>query len=320
MSQTARRAVFPALAKLNLLLKVLDKRHDGFHELRSIFQTIALGDRIEAEFTPGRRTAVELESALDIPDNLVTRAAHKVLEATGARGVVRFRLEKRIPMGSGMGGGSSDAAAVLLGLPALLGKQLSMEQRIGLGAALGSDVPFFLLGGTALALGRGTELYPLPDLAPEHVLVIAPPVHVSTAEAYGGLGRSLTTGLPSPIIDIFQSLAWTLGERPSIREWSSFCENDFERVVFRKHPRLKSIKAKLTKSGARPAMLTGSGAALFGVFGSSAETRLAAREFSGERAEATRFVTRRQYRSLWMKSLREHIQDTAWPPQSRYAR
>jgi 4-diphosphocytidyl-2-C-methyl-D-erythritol kinase len=109
MKPTARRAVFPALAKLNLTLKVLDKRPDGFHELRSIFQTISLADRIEAEFQPGRRTSVELESSLDIPDNLVTRAAHAVLDATGARGVVRFRLEKRIPIGAGMGGGSSDA-------------------------------------------------------------------------------------------------------------------------------------------------------------------------------------------------------------------
>ncbi len=320
MKPTVRRAVFPALAKLNLTLKVLDRRPDGFHELRSIFQTISLADRIQVEFTPGRTTAVELESAIDIPDNLVSRAAHRVLQETGARGTARFRLEKRIPMGAGMGGGSSDAAAVLLGLPALTGRSIPMDRLIALGASLGSDVPFFLLGGTALALGRGTELYPLPDLPAEAVLVVAPPVHVSTAEAYTGLGRSLTTALPSPIIDIFQSLAWILGERPSIREQASFCENDFERVVFRKYPLLRSIKAKLAKSGAGPALLTGSGAALFGVYGSAADSVRASKLFPGDWVKVGRFVTRKRYRSLWMKNLEEHVRNTAWPPQSRYAR
>jgi 4-diphosphocytidyl-2-C-methyl-D-erythritol kinase len=195
-----------------------------------------------------------------------------------------------------------------------------MDRLIALGAGLGSDVPFFLLGGTALALGRGTELYPLPDLPAQPVLVIAPSLHVSTPEAYRALGRGLTTGLPSPIIDIFQSLAWTLGERPSIREWSSFCENDFERVVFQQHPLLKSIKAKLFRSGARPALLTGSGAALFGVYASTGETVQAAKHFPGERAYVARLVTRKRYRSLWMKNLEEHIVNTAWPPRSRYAR
>ncbi|MCC7498393.1 MAG: 4-(cytidine 5'-diphospho)-2-C-methyl-D-erythritol kinase [Bryobacterales bacterium] len=320
MKPTVRRATFPALAKLNLVLKVLDRRRDGFHELRSVFQTISLADRIEAEFTPGRRTGIELESTIDVAQNLVTCAADCLLKESGATGTVRFRLNKRIPMGAGMGGGSSDAAAVLLGLPALTGRPVPMERLIALGASLGSDVPFFLLGGTALALGRGTELYPLPDLRPEAVLVVAPPVHVTTAEAYHDLGRDLTTVSRSPTIDIFQSLAWILGERSSIREQSFFCENDFERVVFRKYPLLKSIKVKLSKSGAGPALMTGSGAALFGVYDSGAEAANASLLFPGEWVKVARFVTRKRYRSLWMKNLKEHVRSMAWPPQSRYVR
>ena len=112
-----RRARVRALAKINLSLKVLDRRPDGYHELRTIFQTISLGDTLEIECRPARRRRVTLESNLDIPDNLVTRAAERVLEETGAAADVGFRLTKRIPPGAGMGGGSSDAAAVLLALP-----------------------------------------------------------------------------------------------------------------------------------------------------------------------------------------------------------
>ncbi|MEK7751348.1 MAG: 4-(cytidine 5'-diphospho)-2-C-methyl-D-erythritol kinase, partial [Acidobacteriota bacterium] len=149
-----------ALAKLNLSLKVLNKRPDGYHELRTVFQTISLADTIDIEFTPGRRPEVELVSDVDIPDNLVERTARLAMEALRIRGRARFRLTKRIPAGAGLGGGSSDAAAVLLGLPALAGKRADLETLMDLGGRLGSDVPFFLLGGAAVALGRGTELYP----------------------------------------------------------------------------------------------------------------------------------------------------------------
>jgi 4-diphosphocytidyl-2-C-methyl-D-erythritol kinase len=320
MSAPTRRAVFPALAKLNLTLKVLDKRLDGFHELRSIFQTISLADRIEVEYRPGRGAAqIWLESDLEIDDNLVTRAARLVMDATGAKGRLRLKLIKKIPMGAGMGGGSSDAAAVLLGLPALLGRRLEMERRIELGAKLGSDVPFFLLGGTALVMGRGTELYPMADARARAVVVVAPGVHVSTPAAYGALGRGLTTGSVSPIMDIFQSLAWSVWSRPGIREWSQSCENDFEGVVFREHPRLKSIKTQLRRSGARPALMTGSGSALFGVFETRQEAVRAAEGFTRERAEVVQFVSRGRYRSLWLRSLKEHVVEKEWPPQSRYA-
>ncbi len=151
-----------SLAKINLDLRVLNKRPDGFHELRSIFQTISLADTIEIEYQRGR-TKIELKSNLNIPGNLILRAADILMKAVRATGQLRFDLTKRIPLGGGLGGGSSNAASVLLALPVLLGKRLPFEKLMELGAELGSDVPFYLTGGTAAGIGRGTELYPLPD-------------------------------------------------------------------------------------------------------------------------------------------------------------
>src|ERR1039458_8932806 len=144
-----------ALAKVNLDLRVLAKRTDGFHELRTIFQTISLADTIEIAFTPGRRTAIALEDELKIADNLVTRAARMAMDAMRATGLIAMRLTKRIPMGAGLGGGSSDAAAVLLALPALVGKVLDLAELCDIAGQLGSDVPFFLLGGAARRITRG---------------------------------------------------------------------------------------------------------------------------------------------------------------------
>ena len=181
MSET-RRARLRALAKINLDLRVLHKRPDGYHEIRTVFQTISLADLIDVEFTPARRTAVEIHGAFEIPDNLIAKAAKLVLDAIRVTASVQFQVRKRIPMGAGLGGGSSDAAAILLALPAMAGRALPLPRLMELAAEIGSDVPFFLLGGAAVALGRGTELYPLPDRPPGRGLLIAPAVHVSTAD------------------------------------------------------------------------------------------------------------------------------------------
>src|SRR5579872_4763763 len=179
-----------SLAKINLDLRVLHKRPDGFHELRSLFQTISLADTIDVEFQRGR-TRIELRSTLNIPGNLILRAADAILNAARATGRINFHLTKRIPLGGGLGGGSSNAAAVLLALPRLLKKRVPMEKLMELAAGLGSDVPFFLLGGTAAGLGRGAELYPLPDLSPGPGLLITPEIHSSTAAAYAALERKV---------------------------------------------------------------------------------------------------------------------------------
>lgn len=154
-----------AYAKLNLGLRILYKRPDGYHELRTVFQTISLADHIDISFTPARVSSVEVHGTPAIEDNLVSRAARLVAEAAGIDGEIVFHLRKNIPMGAGLGGGSSDAAAVLLALPVLAGKPLAADDLQTMAAKLGSDVPFFLHGGTALGLSRGEELYPLPDQA-----------------------------------------------------------------------------------------------------------------------------------------------------------
>jgi 4-diphosphocytidyl-2-C-methyl-D-erythritol kinase len=290
----SRRARLKAFAKVNLCLEVLGRRPDGFHELRTVFQTISLADSLDVEFVPGRQTDAALESDVDIPNNLVLRAARAVLEATNARGVARFGLTKRIPMGGGLGGGSSDAAAVLLALPLLIGKPLSWERLIQIGAALGSDVPFFLLGGTALGVGRGTELYPIGEAKAPYVLLVTPGIHVSTPEAYRSLDRPALAEAP-PRSNTSQQLALQLADRG---DWSSYARNDFESAVFEGHPELKRIKTKLTRLGARPALMSGSGSSLFGVFESAAALDRAAQAFQNQAVYPISFLSRTRYRTV----------------------
>jgi 4-diphosphocytidyl-2-C-methyl-D-erythritol kinase len=318
MSPAPRRARLRALAKLNLGLKVLNRRPDGYHELRTVFQTISLADAMDVEFTPGRGAGIELISTPEIADNLVARAARLVMDALRIRGSVRLRLVKHIPAGGGLGGGSSDAAAVLLALPVLAGKRAGLATLIEMAARLGSDVPFFLLGGTAVAVGRGTELYPLPDPPVRRGLIVVPPIQVSTPEAYRALGRELTDEPGSRTINSFQAFVWRLGGGVPQGPWEEPPENDFEAVVLDRHPRLKSIRRKLRKLGAGPAMLTGSGAALFGLFRSPREAAGAAASFDAPGASAFTTVSRRRYRAMWWGCLREHLDGKSWPPESRY--
>jgi 4-diphosphocytidyl-2-C-methyl-D-erythritol kinase len=305
-----------ALAKINLDLRVLHPRADGYHEIRTIFQTISLADTIDIEFAPARGTTIQIDGDIDIPDNLIAKAATLALDAMRATAHVRFRLHKHIPMGAGLGGGSSDAAAVLLALPVLAGRPLALPRLMELAAELGSDVPFFLLGGRAVALGRGTELFPLPDLPPAAGLLIAPGVHVSTAAAYRALTPRLTTESQQNKIVSFQSQAW--GELGSGTFTGSV--NDFETVVFEQFPQLARLKQRLVKLGADPAMMTGSGSALFGFFRSREQVNRAANSFNDESVFPISLVGRARYRSLWRRSLRPHIEDKLWPPLSRSGR
>ncbi len=316
-----RRARLRTLAKVNLSLEVLNRRSDGYHDLRTIFQTISLTDSLELAWSPGRGAQVSLTSDLDIPENLVVRAALAVLDESGARGTLEIRLKKRIPMGGGLGGGSTDAAAVLLGLPVLTGKPIAFHRLHDLAAGLGSDVPFFLYGGTALGLGRGTELYPVPDARSGPLALVCPEVHVSTPEAYRLLDAKSCAGpAESPKINISQSLAFALGSEWCAEDWSGFCRNDFESVVFPGHPHLKALKARLIRAGARPAMMTGSGAALFGAFRDRRHLESALINFKRERVFAIRLVGRKQYYGIWWRQLAEHLNGRTWPLQSRYAR
>lgn len=266
-----------AYAKINLALAVLGKRADGFHDIRTIFHTISIADDLTLQFTRSRRTSIEVTSSVEIPgENIAARAAALVLEAAKVKGTVQIHIRKRIPMGGGLGGGSTDAAAVLRALPALIGKPVKL---VPLAAQLGSDVPFFLHGGCALGMGRGEELYPLPDVKLTHGLLLTPQVHVSTKDAYGALNRQLTPNQQFPILERLQSLAWALEVRAPKDVWAGDCINDFEEVVFRQYPILSKLQRKLSRMGAAPARMTGSGAALFGFFPNQAAVQAAVEQF-----------------------------------------
>lgn len=320
MSREPRRARLRALAKINLSLRVLGKRPDGYHELRTVFQTISLGDRLDISYTPSRDTTVTVESSIEIPDNLVERTACRLMEETRATGHVTLRLLKRIPLGSGMGGGSSDAAAVLLALPVLMGREIPLARLTSLAEQLGADVPFFLLGGTALGLGRGSEVHPLPDAPPWRGLAVFPGFPVSTAEAYRALGRELTTPSESNTMSEFQPLSWTLGRGLDIGSWVALGENDFEPFAETRYPQLAVIRRKLRATGASGVMMSGSGSSLFAIYPDRTSLRKAASRLGDTRSETFSLVNRARYRRLWWRSLAGHLEGETWPPRGRYSR
>ena len=305
-----RRARVRALAKINLELRVLGRRPDGYHELRTIFQTISLADSIDIAFTPARRTAIELADELHLSDNLAARAARAALHEMRITGRVEMRLTKRIPIGAGLGGGSSDAAAVLLALPVLARRPLPMDQLRELGGQLGSDVPFFLLGGAAVGIGRGTELFPLPDGKPASGVLVSPGIHISTPEAYRRLNLRLTSESQQNKMVTFQSRVWDGGV-------SRAACNDFETVASQQHGIIGVTKRRLLRAGASMALMTGSGSAVFGIFPSPAQAAAVRRSFREEKAFRFSLVSRARYRALWWRALEEHITTNLWPPRSR---
>lgn len=302
-----------ACAKLNLGLKIVARRADGFHELRTVFQTISLADRIELELA-GAGRGIRLETrGLDAPAgeaNLAYRAAALGAEAFGVRGGIRIQLHKRIPLGAGLGGGSADAAAVLRVLAQAAPKMPAWRTRLECAAQLGSDVPALLLGGTVLGLGRGEEVYPLADLGPWPCVVVLPAgelSHISTPEAFARWDATHARGLPAPghatimefcslllqVLPAFHSSQWNRGPRgPRVQ---AGLENDFQPEVFSLSPDFPRIHQKLCRQQAFWVSLTGSGAAQYGLFHEAARARAAAHGFSQDRAWAARFVSRREF-------------------------
>ncbi len=283
-----------AFAKINLGLRVLHPRPDGFHEIRSIYQTVAMHDRIELALT--RRPGITLNCQGSAPpgrDNLVYRACEVWRASRKFSGGILAKLEKRIPTGSGLGGGSSDAAATILGLEQLTGNKLSSQTRFDLAARLGSDVPLFLLGGRVLGCGRGEEVYPLTDLPPRQCLVAHPRFSVSTREAYQQLGLRLTSRMEDRKVDAFG--VWS---QTSPYGWGP-AENDFESVVFAKWPELGDLKNQFIRAGAETASLTGSGSAIYAVFDSARKFIRASKAVpQGWSVFRTRTLRRREYQRL----------------------
>jgi len=289
----------PAFAKINLRLDILGKRADGFHELRTIFQTISLHDELRLRASRAAGITLRIQgnkqlSAEPSDKNLVYRAVDALRRELRVRGGVEIELKKTIPAGRGLGGGSSDAAAALLGYLRLTKKKLAAARLMEIAAALGADVPFFLCGGRALGINKGDEIYPLQAIAKQHVLVVSPhDIHVPTRDAYRWLKArplALTKSAGTSKLFEFCALCWS-AQRNGL-------SNDFERPVFRRHPRLEQIKRELLQRGAAEASLAGSGSAVFGVFPSPAMARRAAVGFPHDQTFVCETVSRDRYARL----------------------
>jgi 4-diphosphocytidyl-2-C-methyl-D-erythritol kinase len=286
-----------AHAKINLDLRVLGTRPDGFHELRTVFQALSLHDIITCVPREGP-FAIECDTAgvpLDA-SNLVWRAAAGLWRALRRTGPVRdvvVRLEKRIPVQGGLGGGSADAAATLLALARAWRVPVRPAQLTDVAAALGADVPFFLSGGTALGLGRGDEIYPLADLPRHWVVLLVPGFGVSSRDAFAWYDaeRELSRGTP------FQEPQHVPGPWPSR---SAQMINDLEAPIARRHPEIDQMKAALRRSGALAAAMSGSGSTVFGLFQKRGDAvgALARLAGSGWRALLTESLGRGEYARL----------------------
>ena len=284
-----------AYAKVNLGLSVIGRRNDGFHELRTIYQTISLADRLEVSLSSGP-PSVHLEvSGLKVPEgreNLAVRSAEAALHELKLKQTVSIRLQKRIPSGSGLGGASSDAAAALRAIFFLARKNLPIDRLVQIAGGLGSDVPFFLWGGRALGVGRGEEVYPLPEEPRRWCVVVFPGMQMSTAEAYRQLRSPRLTGpRTGHKIELFCGIT-NLGS-------SERFGNDFEAVVFSAIPHLVELKRSLLGSGAKAASVTGSGSSVFGIFQDYSTARVAVRQLRrpGHDVFLAHTVSRRQFQA-----------------------
>ena len=262
---------FLAPAKLNLSLQVFGKRPDGYHNIRSVMAPVSLYDEVTVE-----EAAAGISVECDAPGiptdagNSCHKAASLFLAWAGIPAGVRIRIRKTIPPESGLGGGSSDAAATLKGLIALTGKHPSPEALLAMAVRIGADVPFFLPGGPALVEGFGERLTPLPWNVPFHAVIVRPAFGLSTREGYARLGRE--PGDPPP-----------RGRLPSFRTLSDVAavvRNDFEAAWGPSHPEIAAIRRELVSAGAAAAGLSGSGSAVFGLFPSEGEAREARRGLS----------------------------------------
>jgi 4-diphosphocytidyl-2-C-methyl-D-erythritol kinase len=302
----------PSYAKINLRLDIVGKRPDNFHELRTIFQTISLHDTLHLRQSrkPGIKLTIHGNDRLarePFEKNLVYRAIDALRRELKIKSGVEIDLHKKIPAGGGLGGGSSNAAAALLGYLQLTRKKIPLARLIEIATPLGADVPFFLFGGRALGVNKGDEIYPLDDVKTHAILVVAPQgIHVPTADAFRWVNAP---PLPSSQKPARKPSPLQLTKSLSNSKLSKFCalcwsaqlaglSNDFEAAVFRRHPRLATIKRELLKAGATEAMLAGSGSAVFAIFPSPALARRAAVGFSSDQTFVCETISRDRYKRL----------------------
>lgn len=262
-----------APAKVNFRLDVLKKRPDGYHELRMIMQRIDLCDEIEISI----RQVSGISLSCNLPyipldrRNIVWRAAEEFLLLAGMNIGIHVNIHKRIPVGAGLGGGSSDAATTLMGLNDLLGTGFTDQQLMSVGLKLGADVPFFIFKKAAVAEGIGEKLRPLEDIPQLWLLLVNPAIHVSTSWAYQNL--NLTSEKVAAKLPFLYKSAADVG---------SILENDLESVTVRRYPLIAEIKERLMAAGADGALMSGSGSTVFGVFAGeeAAKSTLASLSFN----------------------------------------
>jgi 4-diphosphocytidyl-2-C-methyl-D-erythritol kinase len=358
-----------SFAKINLGLKIGALRADRFHELRTVYQTIALHDVVRVDVQPGSGIEIRCNDPRVPLDrsNTCYKVAERVLQGlrpspkavysgtaeavpfqnaapdgtakavpfqnqsrqTARVGKVVIQIDKRLPVQGGLGAASSNAVATMLGLQRALGVEFSTEEKLRIAADIGSDLPLFLVGGTVLGVGRGQEVHPLPDLPTAHLVVVTPPVGVSTPAAFArwdemaardveltgvdaaGTINKLGQGVFDwPNDNIFSQAASASEPASGVPAMGgdraetllldlvrAGIENDFERVVFPEYPELHEVKRVLEREGAHYASLSGSGSALYGLFASGEEAQAAAARMTsaGHSAVATTTLTRDQY-------------------------
>jgi 4-diphosphocytidyl-2-C-methyl-D-erythritol kinase len=347
-----------SFAKINLGLCIGALRPDGFHQLHTVYQTIALHDLIRINLTRGDGIEICCENSR-VPTNDANtcyRVAERVIEALKARGRIVIEIEKQLPVQGGLGGASGNAIATLLALERVLKKVLPGPEKLRIAAEVGSDLPLFLVGGTTLGVGRGEEVYPLSDLPPLDCVIATPEIGVSTPKAFADWDLMLAgrgpaghaelrsawagqrpvptqattsaSGLPAKLTPSSHSdrmlefgrkvAAWLSGLSQSkpgrprsgvpakgrgraetllLDLVRTGIENDFEQVVFPQYPALREVKCLLERAGASYASMSGSGSAIYGLFGSRAAAKKAAAMLkkNGIPAQVTTTLTRQQY-------------------------
>lgn len=285
----------PSFAKINWTLEILGRRADSYHELRTILQTVDVCDQMQFAATESRivLTCDHPEVPCD-ETNLIYRAAILLKELTGCDKGVKVHLQKRIPIGAGLGGGSSNAAITLLALIRLWELDIAPRDLFRLGSQLGSDVPFFFFGGTGIGIGRGDEVYSMADIEAQHLLLVNPGVHVPTREIYGNLSSELTSLAAVNNMPFSLEAAYA---RMRGAQWQ--LKNDLERPALALYPPIGQVKERLKELNAAAVLMSGSGATVFAVFESEAALAQATNELSKTDwwCATTRTLNRSQYQA-----------------------
>lgn len=310
-----------SFAKINIGLAIGAARPDGFHELRTLYQTVAVHDVIRVDVKSGTGIEIKCKDARVPADetNTCYRVADRVMKSLKKRGKVVITIEKNLPVQGGIGGGSSNAVATMFALERVLKAEIPAQEKLRIASEVGSDLPLFLLGGLVLGIGRGEEVYPLPDIGAIPCVLVTPNIAVSTPQAFrdwdaqfandeltGKDGSATMNGFSRSVFEWLSGVASSgVPARGGDRAETLLLDlvrtgiaNDFERVVFPQHPELRDVKRVLEREGASYASLSGSGSSLYGLFRTrkAAEQCAAKLNADGVPAIATSTLPRSEYR------------------------